>query len=94
MRMHKRPRIVWLCAGTLLYAFSGYPQGICYDVIASEVEDIAPDIVDLFQEAGNIKNHILKGSSRLEVLLKMHRTAGRLLDELPEDADTEMVDAL
>ena len=69
-------------------------QGIEYDVIYAEVEDLCPDIVDLFQEAGNIKNHMLKGSSRLEVLLKMHRVAARLLQELPEDAAPDKLDEL
>ena len=57
-------------------------SGIDYDLIAWEVEEIVPDIGDLFQEAGNSKNWLMRGNSRLECMLKMHASSKNLLAEL------------
>ena len=49
--------------------------------------------MQLFQESGNAKNWLLKGESRLEVMMKMHKNASRRLStcENPSEADLTRV---
>ena len=57
-------------------------EGIVWEVVYWKVEEEYPAIMDLFQEAGNQRNMLSKGESRLEVLMKMHGVAKRRFHEL------------
>lgn len=67
-------------------------EGIEYTVIAWQVEDIFPEIMDLFQESGNQKNWLYQGETRLELMLKMHASAGRHLAQLDAGAPEGALD--
>ena len=62
-------------------------EGIEWDIVHWQVEDEFPAIMDLFQQAGNQRNMLSKGESRLEVLMKMHAAAKRRFNEFDKRHD-------
>ena len=69
-------------------------SGIEYDVLVWQIEEVFPDICNLFQEAGNQKNWLMRGTSRLETMFKMHGASKRYLETVPEGATEEQLQVL
>ena len=56
---------------------AGIDAGIKWNRLPWQLEDECPEIVDLFQEAGNLPGQLQSGTSRFETILKIHKCAQR-----------------